>query len=140
MRAVLVACLALASCTANNGFYNCGGLGVKCCPDNSCKSGGSCNNGTCVQCGAPGQACCGGGQICQQCGGAGQPCCPGETCNASGLACGGGVCVACGAVGERCCPGAACNGGCCDPGKISCIGNGSMCSTGGSCANGICPP
>src|SRR5437588_8567945 len=95
MRAVLVACLALAGCTASNAFYNCGGLGAKCCPDTTCKSGGSCNGGTCVQCGAPGQACCGG-----QCG--------------AGSACANGLCASCGGAGQPCCSGNACgNGGCC---------------------------
>ena len=50
--------LALSGCTSHNtAFNNCGSLGGTCCADRSCKSGGSCVQGTCQACGGPGQAC-----------------------------------------------------------------------------------
>ena len=67
----------------------------------------ACSAGTCVACGAVGQACC-----------------AGDTCTAAGSTCNvqSGVCVACGGAGERCCPGDSCTaaGTACDPGTHQC--------------------
>jgi hypothetical protein len=123
MRALLIAFLLVGSgCTSSNAFFNCGNLGGTCCPDRSCKPGGSCQGNSCVACGNAGQACCAGGQ----CGG--------------GMACANGTCTTCGGPGQPCCAGNQCGGACCVQGN--CVAAGSSCPSinqncngNGSCGN-----
>jgi hypothetical protein len=110
---------------------------VECVP--GCTQGRTCENGSCVLCGAATQACCEGtgcgtNLLCNDankcaCGGGNEPCCGGTGC-ASGLSCdtsnaSAPVC-ACGTIGTACCPGAGgatCTGSAvCAGTKCSCLG------------------
>ncbi len=122
---------------------------------------------TCVSCGGPGEACCGGGAcaspylacngaICLGCGGSGQPCCAFNACG-TGLDCANGrVCGRCGAAGQACCIDNTCSSPtllCSNPdggapladgglhGTGVCAGcgvRGMRCCAGAVCATGTC--
>ncbi len=84
----------------------CGELRGRCCPGGACRAGLECEQGTCVPCGAEGDACCRAGDPCQgmavcvegtcrapvACGGLDESCCEGDAC-AGSLVCSGGLCV-----------------------------------------------
>jgi len=99
---------------------------------------GTCTNGSCGNCGGPGQPCCNGNPN----GGR-----AGDFCTAAGLTCveaggGGSVCSMCGGPGQPCCGGTTCDaGGCCnqDPNTPTCIAAGQACPDNlGMCTNGGC--
>lgn len=113
--------------SAGDGSATAGDAAVTCNPP--CGVGFQCANGSCVACGANGQACCGGGcdpnLTCDNgmcaCGGPGLACCGNTACN-GGVACVSGMC-ACGGAGQACCPG--------DGGSSTC--SGSLTCTGTKC-------
>ncbi len=101
--------------TATGGTTARGGASGACSP--ACSIGKQCVSGTCEDCGASAQVCCGGSTPCGSnlvcasatnmctCGAVSQPCCGGTSCS-PGLSCVAGVC-SCGAAGQNCCTGTA---------------------------------
>jgi hypothetical protein len=175
-----VSCALGLTCGSGGQCTACGGPGQPCCDkgicgDGSCcfalqcipngapcsdprlGSGGTCNKGTCSQCGGIGQGCAGCpceiGANCEQnrcvaCGGAGEACCGEGTtaasCRGANIACRSQTCSHCGGPGESCCDGtgALCTGGCCvftgAPYPV-CLAEGATCpQTDGTCHSGSC--
>ena len=90
-----------------------------CCP--RCTDAQTCVAGSCMQCGAPGEPCCGG------------------TCGA-GAQCNGGACEACGGDGQPCCGGACTGALTCEAGRCAmppppCGGDSQACCSGNTCAS-----
>ena len=97
----------------------------------ACGVGKQCVTGTCQDCGASAEVCCGGSTPCGSylvcssansctCGAVSQPCCGGTSCS-PGLSCLNGVC-SCGGAGQNCCTGT----------------TGKSCSTGLTCGGLKC--
>jgi hypothetical protein len=101
-----------AGSTGTTGTGGAAGAPGSCSP--ACGIGKQCVSGSCQDCGASAEVCCGGSTPCGSnlvcssanmctCGAVSQPCCGGTSCS-PGLSCLNGVC-SCGGAGQNCCTG-----------------------------------